>query len=138
MAMTDAASIPPMTAVPMMRRATAPAPDASHKGALPRMKANAVIRMGRRRIRAPTKSGFCDAFATLVFRFGELHNQNRVLRSQPDQHDQGDLGIHIIFEVTQPEGEKAPKTAMGVPKQNAQGERPTFVLGRENQEYKQQ
>src|SRR5262245_11552399 len=43
-AMRVAASMPPMTTVPMMRRETAPAPVAVQSGTVPRMKANEVIR----------------------------------------------------------------------------------------------
>jgi hypothetical protein len=50
-AIRDAASIPPMTVVPNTRRPTAPAPDVSHSGTHPRMKANAVV------VLRPTSSG---------------------------------------------------------------------------------
>ena len=53
---TVAASIPEMTAVPSMRRAAAPAPVATHKGMQPAMNANDVIRIGRRRSRAPSSA----------------------------------------------------------------------------------
>ena len=49
-----AATIPPITVVPMICRATAPAPLAVHNGTQPRMKASEVIRIGRRRRRAPS------------------------------------------------------------------------------------
>ncbi len=42
-----AASMPPITVVPMICRATAPEPDALHNGKLPRMNAKEVIRIGR-------------------------------------------------------------------------------------------
>ncbi len=54
--MTLAAAIPPITVVPMIWRATAPAPLAVHRGTHPRMKANEVIRIGRRRRRAPSRA----------------------------------------------------------------------------------
>src|SRR5262249_24384267 len=44
-----AANIPPITTVPMMRRAMAPAPVAAHNGTVPRINAKEVIRMGRNR-----------------------------------------------------------------------------------------
>jgi len=56
MARKLAASIPPITVVPMIWRATEPAPVAIHKGTLPRMKANDVIKMGRSRMRAPASA----------------------------------------------------------------------------------
>src|SRR6266487_3920759 len=56
MPMTLAASIPPITVVPMIWRATDPAPDAVHSGTLPRMKAKDVIRIGRSRSLAPSRA----------------------------------------------------------------------------------
>src|SRR5674476_1408063 len=44
-----AADLPPITQLPTTRRAMAPAPDAIHNGPQPRMNAQLVIRMGRRR-----------------------------------------------------------------------------------------
>src|SRR5208282_5852189 len=44
-----ASSMPPITVVPMIWRATEPAPEAVHSGTQPRMKANEVIITGRRR-----------------------------------------------------------------------------------------
>ena len=44
-----AASIPPITPVPRTRRARAPDPDARANGMQPAMKANEVIRIGRKR-----------------------------------------------------------------------------------------
>ena len=51
-----AASIPPMTVVPRICRDAAPDPAAIHSGTHPRMKANAVIRIGRSRRRAPANA----------------------------------------------------------------------------------
>src|SRR5580658_6614838 len=48
--------MPPITTVPNMRRAIAPEPVAMANGTVPRMKANEVIRIGRRRVRAATKA----------------------------------------------------------------------------------
>src|SRR5947207_9764972 len=55
-AMPVAANMPPMTTVPKMRRDIAPAPEAVQSGTQPRMKAKEVIKMGRRRIRAPVSA----------------------------------------------------------------------------------
>src|ERR1700733_6088133 len=51
-----AASIPPITAVPIIWRATEPAPLAVHSGTQPRIKANEVIRIGRSRNLAPSRA----------------------------------------------------------------------------------
>ena len=55
MAMQVAANMPPMTAPPMTCRDRAPAPLAMASGTQPRMKANEVIRIGRRRSWAPLR-----------------------------------------------------------------------------------
>ena len=55
MEMKVQASMPPMTVVPRMRRETAPEPDAMASGRVPRMKAKAVMRIGRKRRRAPAR-----------------------------------------------------------------------------------
>ena len=76
--MTDAANIPPMTAVPMICRPTAPAPDAIARGRTPRMNANAVIKIGRSRSRAaasaasiidlpPSYSAFANSTMRIAF-----------------------------------------------------------------------
>jgi len=48
------AIIPPMTVEPRMRRATAPEPLANHNGIIPKINAKEVMRIGRRRKRAPS------------------------------------------------------------------------------------
>src|SRR3984885_13358725 len=52
-----AANIPPITVVPMIWRATAPAPLAVQSGTQPRMNAKEVIRIGRRRSLGPSGEG---------------------------------------------------------------------------------
>ncbi len=54
--MPVAASMPPMTTVPRIRRETAPEPVAVQSGTQPRMKANEVIKIGRNRMRAPVSA----------------------------------------------------------------------------------
>ena len=74
-----ATSMPQKTAVPMTFCAPAPAPLASMSGTTPRMKANAVIRMGRKRSRAASSAASwtgcppsCFAFATSTIRIAFL------------------------------------------------------------------
>jgi hypothetical protein len=47
------ANIPPITVVPIIWRATDPAPLAVHSGTQPSTNANEVIKMGRKRTLAP-------------------------------------------------------------------------------------
>ena len=56
MAMPVAASIPPITVVPMICRPTEPAPLAMNKGTQPRTNANEVIRIGRNLSLAPSNA----------------------------------------------------------------------------------
>ena len=71
--------MPKNTAVPRAWRISAPAPTANTRGATPRMKANEVIRIGRRRVRAasiaasqrfmPFSSSFWRANSTIRMAF---------------------------------------------------------------------
>ena len=60
--MEVAASIPPITTVPRIRRETAPAPEANHNGVDPRIKAKLVMRIGRKRILAPVRAASMRGF----------------------------------------------------------------------------
>ena len=92
-----ASSMPPKTAVPSEWRAAAPAPRRDHAAArTPRMNANDVIRIGRRRTRAA-----CSAARSIdspcsrsVLR--ELDHQDRVLAGEADQHDEPDLAEDVV------------------------------------------
>src|SRR5580658_4749339 len=125
-----AASIPPMTAVPIIWRATEPAPLAVQSGTQPRINANDVIRIGRSR---------------------ELDDQDRVLCRQPNQHDQSDLRVDVAFDLhhigrqknaeqdaAQPKHRKSSEDRHGRAEQHAEWQRPAFVKSRENQEDEQQ
>jgi hypothetical protein len=57
-----AASIPPITVVPMIWRATEPAPVVVHSGTQPSMNAKDVIKIGRRRSRAPSSAASARGF----------------------------------------------------------------------------
>ena len=121
MAMTEAASIPPMTAVPMMRRAEAPAPVANHSGALPRMNANAVIRMGRRRMRAPVSAA---SVMLLPDSYSDLANSTiriAFFAANPISMTKA-ICVYTSFSKWRSQRvRKAPKTAIGVPKRTLKG-----------------
>jgi len=70
-AMAVAASIPPMTVVPMICRATEPAPVAKNKGTHPRMKAKEVIKIGRSLSLAPASAA---SMRGLPFSYSALAN----------------------------------------------------------------
>jgi hypothetical protein len=94
-----ASNIPPITVVPMICRATDPAPEAVHSGTVPRMNANEVIRIGRKRSRAPSSAASTSGLPFGQFFVGELDNQNGVLGRQADEHDQADLRVDVVFDL---------------------------------------
>ena len=104
-----AAIMPPITQVPSTCREMAPAPEASQSGTQPRMKANAVIRMGRSRQPCTGKSGVDQSCALVIFQLGELNDQNGVLGGQADEHDQSDLGVHVVIKTAVIKGDERPE-----------------------------
>ena len=94
--------MPPMTTVPRTRRETAPEPEAIQSGTQPRMNAKAVIRIGRNRILAPVSAASAMLLPFLVFALGEFDDQNGVFGREANQHDEADLSVNIVLEVTQP------------------------------------
>ena len=101
---------------------------AVHSGTQPRMNAKDVIKMGRRRRRAPSSAASASGFALLKFVLGELDDEDRVFRGQADEHDEPNLRVHIVFDLhhvgrkesaqqdaAQPEGSRRRRnTATGV------------------------
>ena len=82
--------------MPITLRASAPAPDAVSSGTTPRMKAKAVIRIGRKRSFAASSAASTSGLPCVVLHLRELDDQNRVLRGEADQHDQADLREHVV------------------------------------------
>src|SRR5579875_201458 len=73
--------------------------------------------------------GFFDALAALfVFALGEFDNQDRVLGGEADEHDETDLRVDVVIEVAQPEKQIGAEDGDGRAEQNAEGQRPAFVL----------
>jgi hypothetical protein len=70
------------------------------------MNANDVMRMGRRRSRAPSKGRVHQRLATLEGVLRELHDEDRVLGRQSDQHDEADLPVDVEREPARPEAEE--------------------------------
>ena len=95
------ASMPPATAVPTELRDAAPAPVANASGNTPRMNANDVIRIGRRRMRADSIAASTIDRPALAQLLGELDDQDRVLRREADQQHQPDLAEHVVVEAAQ-------------------------------------
>jgi len=111
--MMVAASIPTITTVPRMRRASAPAPEAIQRGADPKMKANEVIRMGRRRRRAPSSAA---SIKSRPFANSALANSTiriAFFRREANQHDQSDLRIDAKVVTAQPDAKKCTEDRYG-------------------------
>src|SRR5215468_6024056 len=116
--MMVAASIPPITVVPRMRRETAPEPVAITSGNTPRMKANA--RSGER--------GIVERLAALVLGLGELHDQDGVLGREADDHHEADLREHVHLEPAHPERAERAEYRDRRAQQHPERERPALVL----------
>ena len=130
--------MPPATAVPTELRAPAPAPVANASGSTPRMNANDVIRIGRRRMRAGLDRGVDDRSALLAQLLGELDDQDRVLGRQPDQHDQPDLAEDVVDQAAQPLRAAARRGPPAARQQDDERQHPALVLRRQHQVDEQQ
>ena len=96
------ATMPPATAVPTELRAPAPAPVAK------RERQHAQDERERRHqnrpqpdARRPRPRPRRSSGPVLAQLFGELDDQDRVLRRQADQHDESDLTEHVVRESAQ-------------------------------------
>ena len=107
-AMSVAASMPPITVVPMIRRATR-----AGTGRAPERDTAEDERERGHDDRAQTETraferGFEQRRAAFVGELRELDDQDGVLRRETDQHDEADLRIDIVFHPARPErGERA-------------------------------
>src|SRR6266540_1620079 len=125
-----AASIPPITVVPMIWRATDPAPLAVHNGTQPSTNANEVIRMCRKRNLAPPSAASTSG---CPFSYASFANST----------------IRMAFFAASPISITSPiceytsvsictKYGHGRAQQNAEWQRPAFIQGREDQKNHQQ
>jgi hypothetical protein len=81
----------------MERLPTAPTPEARANGNKPNMKANEVIKIGRKRARS-FYCRFCQIHSVASPLYGKFDDQNGILGEQPDKHDQSDLEVDIVFQ----------------------------------------
>ena len=125
-------SMPLKTAVPSDQRISAPAPVAITIGTTPRMKANEVIRIGRRRSRQASVVA-SKRFALLAQLPGELDDQDGVLASQPDQHHEPDLHEDVHGDMPQQDADQGAQQAHRHNQNHRQRQRPTLVQGRQGQ-----
>src|ERR1019366_8146216 len=78
--------------------------------------------------------GVNQSCTLVVFHFCEFDDQDGVLCGQSDQHDQPNLGVHIVLERTEIECDKCPKYRDGHAQEDAKRKRPAFVLCRHDEE----
>jgi hypothetical protein len=81
--MTVAASMPPMTTVPMMRRETAPAPVAVQRGTVPRINANEVYCESAANEFLRRRESGVNQRPAFVFQSRELDDQMAFLAARP-------------------------------------------------------
>jgi hypothetical protein len=77
-----------------MERLPTPTPEARANGNKPNMKANEVIKIGRKRARFLAA---CQIHSVASPLYGKFDDQNGILGEQPDKHDQSDLEVDIVF-----------------------------------------
>jgi len=77
----------------------------SPSGAEPKMKAKEVIRIGRRRRRAPSIAASPSGLPALVRELGELDDEMAFFLPQADQHHQADMGVDVARHATQREAD---------------------------------
>ena len=113
--------MPPATAVPTELRDAAPAPVASASGSTPRMNANDVIRIGRRRMRADSMaastidrpcSRSCSANSTIRIEF---------LAARPINNTRPTWQNTSLLKPRSNWADKAPNTASGTPSRMMNG-----------------
>ncbi len=90
------AIMPLKTAMPIDRRAPAPAPVAMTSGKTPRMKANEVMRIGRNLSRAASTAASTMSMPSARFCARIFDDQDRVLAAERDQKDEADLRVEIV------------------------------------------
>src|SRR4029434_1858713 len=133
--MRVAVSMPLMTTVPRMRRDAAPEPSAIHSGTQPRMKANDVIRIGRRRKLSAFERGDDQLFTFVHARLRELDDKDGVLRSEADEHDDADLGVDVEIEPPHQETGEGANYSNWNGQKDGEGQRPALVKRSQNQKY---
>ena len=121
----------------MVLREAAPEPVASISGTQPRMKANEVMRIGRRRSFEPSHGRVENLDAFLAFHLGELDDEDRVLGRQPDEHDQADLRIDVQVEVAHQHANHRAQHDGRRGQQHREGQPPAFILRRQQQEHEE-
>ena len=130
--------MPTITTVPRIRRPAAPDPEAIHNGTQPRMNAKDVIRMGRRRRRAPSSAASTRSrpFSNSVFANSTI--RIAFFAASPIEHDQTDLRVHVQVVAAQPEAGEGAEDRDRHRQQHRERQRPALIERRQNQEHEHQ
>ena len=138
-AITVAASVPPITPVPIEWRLLAEAPVAMASGTVPRTNANEVMTIGRSRSRAASDGGVEERLAFLLVQLHrELDDQDRVLRRESDQRQQADLEVEVVGDAAQRDRDQRAENRERHGHHDADRQRPAFVLRGQDQEHEDQ
>ena len=89
-------------------------------------------------MRAPVSAASAMLLAFFVFVLGELDDQDGVLGGEADQHDEADLRVDVVFKASQPERGVRAEDGDGRAEQNAERQRPAFILRGQNQKNEEQ
>ena len=134
MAMELAASMPPITAMPMTCRDTRRRRSPCQRHAAEN-EGEGGHQNGPQAELGAFERGINQRLALLVAHLGKLDDENGVFGRQADEHDQTDLGIDVVFEVTDHQAGKRAEHGDGHAQQHAERQTPAFVLRRQNQEH---
>ena len=88
--------MPLNTVMPMDWRAAAPAPLATTRGTTPRMNANEVMRIGRKRRREPSSAASIIPSPSRRSFLRDLDDENSVLGRERNQKHETNLNIDIV------------------------------------------
>jgi hypothetical protein len=122
----------------MTWRESAPAPLAVASGTQPRMKAKDVIRIGSQTQLGGFERSLDQPHTLLVFHLRELDDENRVLGRETNEHDQADLGINMVLEMSDHEAGEGATDGNRQAEQDAEVQSPALVLRGENQKDKEE
>ena len=129
-------SMPKKTAVPSACRISAPGPVAITSGTTPRMKAKAVIRIGRRRRRQASTAASTGSCAVAPFELmGELDDQDRVLGREADRARSRPIWVRMLLSWPRScTPTERRQHASRHHEHDRQRQRPALVLRRQHQE----
>ena len=127
-------SMPVSTAMPIDFCALAPAPLASTSGTTPRMKANDVIRIGRKRERAASTAAVENVVALFDAQLArKLDDQDRILARERDEQDEADLGVEVVADAERQQRRRGAEQRQRHRDDDGQRRDPALVLAGEHE-----